>query len=394
MTPDPETPLTLLGERTPAEFLNSYWQKQPLLIRQGLPGFTPPLDADELAGLACEEEVDSRIVQGRERHWSVRQGPFDEAEFRRLPQEDWTLLVQHVNAYVPEADALLDAFAFLPAWRLDDIMASYAVRGGSVGPHVDQYDVFLLQGAGRRRWQIDPDTPADAPLLPDLPVKILAEFAPREDWVLEPGDLLYLPPGVGHHGVAEDADCLTFSIGFRAPDRRQLVQAWLEDVATHLREDDLYTDPDLPPVTHHGRLDPATESRVERFLQDGLAFPPPFGDWLARYLTEMPIGFGPKAPEPAWTELGLEGFLHAGGRLRRCPGLRVLYRDEERAAALYCDGQRHNCPVGLEDLLALLCDHRRLPQAPVREALARPGFRTWLTQLCNAGLFEADDGDT
>lgn len=391
MTPDPDTPLTLLGDRTPAEFLKTYWQKRPLLIRQAIPGFTPPLDADELAGLACEEDVEARIVQGRDRDWSVRPGPFEEWVFSELPKTDWTLLVQDVNAHVPEADALLDAFGFLPAWRLDDLMVSYAAPGGSVGPHVDQYDVFVLQGAGRRRWRIDPATPADAALLPELPVKILAEFEPAEEWVLGPGDVLYLPPGVGHHGIGEDANCLTLSIGFRAPERRQLVQAWLEDVAAQLAEGDLYGDPALPPVSHHGRLDPATESRMERFLQDGLAFPPPFGDWLARYITEMPIGFGPEPPEPPWTETGLTEHLQGGGRLRRRPGLRLVYRDEERAAALYSDGQRYDCPAELTDTLALLGDTRKLPADTLREALPRPGFAAWLTGLCNAGLFEPEE---
>jgi len=196
--------MQLLGGLTPERFLAEYWQKRPLLVRQAIPGFKSPLSADELAGLACEPEVESRLIleKGGSRPWQLEHGPFEEERFATLPESHWTLLVQRVNHWVPAVADLLDHFAFLPSWRLDDIMISYAADQGSVGPHTDQYDVFLLQGAGRRRWQIDASVTDESPLLDHPDLRILAQFHATDEWVLEPGDLLYLPPGLAHYGVA------------------------------------------------------------------------------------------------------------------------------------------------------------------------------------------------
>ena len=186
------------------EFLGRYWQKRPLLIRQAFPGFESPVTPDDLAGLACEEIAPSRIVVHRPRgdRWELRHGPFAEGDFARLPKTRWTLLVQDCDKLLAEVGALLCEFRFVPDWRLDDVMISYAVDGGSVGPHLDQYDVFLLQAQGRRRWSISVDPRAPTEFRPGLPLKLLQSFLPTHDWVLEPGDMLYLPPGVPHHGVA------------------------------------------------------------------------------------------------------------------------------------------------------------------------------------------------
>src|SRR3546814_488027 len=201
-----------------ADFLRDYWQKKPLLIRNALPGFVSPIEPEDLAGLACEDAALSRLVRhDRERDaWTVRHGPFREEEFPGLGDRDWTLLVQDVDKWDADIAALLPKFDFLPRWRIDDVMVSFAATGGSVGAHVDQYDVFLLQALGHRRWQVD--TRDDPPLhfRKDAEIRLLQRFTPSHDWVLAPGDMLYLPPGVPHHGVAEDP-CLTFSIGMRAP---------------------------------------------------------------------------------------------------------------------------------------------------------------------------------
>jgi 50S ribosomal protein L16 3-hydroxylase len=213
-----------LGALSPEQFLTEYWQRKPLLVRNAFPGFTPPIDGDDLAGLACEPLAEARVVSGSlaGAAWTLRHGPFEEQEFAGLGERDWTLLVQDVEKHYPPLAELLDAFAFLPSWRLDDIMISFAAPGGSVGPHVDQYDVFLLQADGHRRWQIATDfDPAPAA---DLPLDMLANFRAQQEWLLGPGDMLYLPPGVAHHGVAEDA-CLTYSIGLRAPSAADLLLA-------------------------------------------------------------------------------------------------------------------------------------------------------------------------
>lgn len=222
--------MQLLGGLSAAQFLREYWQKQPLLIRKAMPHWRDPLSPEELAGLACEPGVEARLVLQRAGvgPWSVRHGPFSEADFLTLPETHWTLLVQDAEKQAPALlGDFLEPFRFIPDWRCDDLMISYAPTDGSVGPHWDQYDVFLLQGKGRRRWQISTQPLQPDNLLPDTELRILCDFTPEQEWLLEPGDMLYLPPRVAHHGVAVEP-CLTYSIGWRAPAYRECWQnSWI-----------------------------------------------------------------------------------------------------------------------------------------------------------------------
>jgi 50S ribosomal protein L16 3-hydroxylase len=245
---------TLLGGLSPACFLRDYWHKRPLLVRNAIPGFNGLLSPAEMQTLAARDDVESRLIRGSGIDWQLEHGPFRRADFKRLPKTDWTLLVQSLNHIMPEADALLARFNFIPHARLDDLMVSYAVAGGSVGPHFDSYDVFLLQGHGHRRWQISAQAELD--LIDDLPLKILRRFTPQQEWVLGPGDMLYLPPQYAHHGVAE-SDCTTYSIGFRAPMAHELAHAFLDHLQDTLHLTGRYADPDLKPHPH-----PASISRV------------------------------------------------------------------------------------------------------------------------------------
>lgn len=211
------------------DFLRDYWQQKPLLMRQAATGLDL-VDGDTLAGLALEEEVESRLISGAgDGPWQLRHGPFEEEVFGELPEHDWTLLVQSVDHYLTEVSLLLDSFDFLPAWRLEDIMISYAAKGGSVGPHFDQYDVFLVQATGQRRWQIGQLCDGSTALLPHDELKLVADFQVQEEFVLDAGDVLYLPPGVAHWGTAASNDCITWSVGFRAPDMYQLLDLLLAD---------------------------------------------------------------------------------------------------------------------------------------------------------------------
>lgn len=224
-------------------FLKDYWQKSPLLLRGAIPGFSSPLSADELAGLACEADVESRLVlSGNNDCWRVLHGPFDERMFADLPEQDWTLLVQDVDKHLPATAELFSHFDFLPTWRLDDLMISFAVRGGTVGPHIDQYDVFLVQGLGSRTWQLD-RSPQDLSLKPGLEIAMLENFTPGETVVVHPGDVLYLPPGVAHHGVGEQ-ESITVSVGFRAPSVSDLLRT-ASRLAAARGSDERYRDPDL-----------------------------------------------------------------------------------------------------------------------------------------------------
>lgn len=267
-------------------FLRDYWQQQPLLIKQGLPGFVSPLEADELAGLALEEEIESRIVleQGFDSPWELHQGPFDEEFFSRLPDQlPWTLLVQAVDLWVPEVHQIMAAFSFLPRWRMDDIMVSYANDGGSVGPHFDYYDVFLLQGQGRRHWSIGDVCGESTPLYSGTTLKILESFSPRESWVLEPGDILYLPPCVAHHGVA-DGECLTYSLGFRSPTAGEMLDDLATEVISH-GGGGYYRDPPLKPRMASDIIDPAFIEQARELLLNTLNNPQLLSQWFATYMT-------------------------------------------------------------------------------------------------------------
>ncbi|MGH8713071.1 MAG: JmjC domain-containing protein [Casimicrobiaceae bacterium] len=254
---------SLLGGLTPPAFLRRYWQKRALLVRDAIPGFAGLLSRAELFRLAARDDVESRLVLRDRSRWSLAHGPFRAAHFRTLPARGWTLLVQGVNLQLRPADALLRRFAFIPYARLDDLMVSYAAPGGGVGPHFDSYDVFLLQGEGRRRWRTSRQR--DLALKPALPLKILARFRPDNACTLGPGDMLYLPPDCAHDGVALDA-CMTYSIGFRAPSAQQLATAFLDWLRDDISLAGRYADPELRPAREPARIGAAMRAQCAATL--------------------------------------------------------------------------------------------------------------------------------
>ncbi len=269
-------------------FLAEYWQRKPLLIRQALPNFSSPLEADELAGLALEEDIESRLIIERATspYWTLQCGPFTDADFQKLPPSHWTLLVQAVDQWIPDVNDLRRHFDFLPQWRIDDIMLSYASDQGSVGPHFDQYDVFLLQGQGQRRWRLGQYCDTDTPLLKGPELRIVENFKQSEEWLLEPGDMLYLPPGLAHWGVAE-GECMTYSIGFRAPSATEL----LSDLATELLSQNavtnalIYRDPPLTSTMAKGTIDEQFIDEVRNLLLRQLDDKAQLAKWFARFMT-------------------------------------------------------------------------------------------------------------
>lgn len=331
----------------PEAFLRDYWQKRPLLIRAAFPGFVSPISPEDLAGLACEDAALSRVVlHDRKRdRWELRTGPFSEESFPKLPRKDWTLLVQDVDKWDMDIRALLDRFRFLPAWRMDDVMVSFAAPGGSVGAHVDQYDVFLLQAMGHRRWQIDSRPDAPRGFRPDVELKLLSQFSPDHDWVLGPGDMLYLPPGVPHHGVAEDA-CLTFSVGMRAPSQAELMVDLAEELAAALPEDARYADPDLALPADPWEIDEAAFGRVRAALQglqalDETALRRWFGRFITQYRAAGELG---RPARPAKLDAITAG-LAQGAQLLRHPHARLAWAREGRRACLHANGL--SLPMGL-----------------------------------------------
>ena len=288
---------TLLGGLSVEEFLEKYWQKQPLLVRQAIPGYQCPVTPEEIAGLACEEEVESRLImeQGGATPWQVEHGPFAEERFTHLPETHWTVLVQEINKHVPEFALLQDSLSFLPNWRLDDVMVSYAPEFGTVGPHADNYDVFMIQGAGHRRWQINREEPGDDDLLPDLPLKIMKNFEVEEEWVLEPGDMLYLPPGVTHYGVALD-DCITVSVGYRAPTVGSILSGYFNDLLAQTDVDEFYADPDLKAQPAPGEIALAAREKVRALISSMPLDDDHIDRWFASFITDVRPGH--YVPEP------------------------------------------------------------------------------------------------
>jgi 50S ribosomal protein L16 3-hydroxylase len=275
-----------LDGMTANTFLQKFWQRKPLLIRNAFPDFEAPLTRQEIFELASREEAESRLIVNRQNVWSLQHGPFSRKQLRAAAGTKWTVLIQDTQHFSREAHHLLRAFNFVPHARIDDLMVSFANKGGGVGPHFDSYDVFLLQGEGERRWQISAQR--DLHLIEGVPLKILANFKPEQEWVLKTGDMLYLPPGYAHHGVAE-SDCVTWSIGFRAPGREELARAYLDFVRDEIELSGNYEDRDLKPTATPGAIDADMERRMLAMLRGVtkvMASTALQRRFLGRYLTE------------------------------------------------------------------------------------------------------------
>jgi len=325
-----DQPLPLLGGLSPAQFMKRYWHKKPLLIRQAIPGMQPFLERSELLDLAARDDVQSRLViqqaASTKQPWRLRHGPFARRSLPPLKQPGWTLLVQSVDLLDARLQALREQFRFVPDARLDDVMISYASDGGGVGPHFDSYDVFLLQAQGRRRWRIGRQK--DLTLQEGMPLKILADFQPEQEWVLEAGDMLYLPPRYAHDGVAQ-GECMTYSIGFRAPDQVELVPALLQALAEQVAEIMLpkrYRDPGQFASISPARI----PKELQSFAQDALATALRDQDMLERAL-------GEHLSEPAATVWFQPQETDRGLKQGVCldRGTRMLYDDRH----VYINGE-------------------------------------------------------
>lgn len=380
-------------------FLRDHWQKRPLLIRNpwGIAGWKNPLEPDELAGLALEEGVESRLItqahsqQSEGIGWQLEQGPLAEDRFAHLGREPWTLLVQAVDHHVPEVAALIEPFRFIPDWRIDDVMVSYATDGAGVGAHYDQYDVFLIQGLGKRRWQVGARCDETTPLLPHTDLRLLSNFEATQEWVLEPGDILYVPPGFAHNGVAVGDDCMTYSVGFRAPSRADLIADWCDAASENLTEDDRYSDPD--PLRQHltgsdaGEITPQALARLQKMVMETVADPKAFARWFGTYTTT------PKYPDMDWTpdepmdEATISAALTSGSTLIRNPASRFSYiKDEGGSIMLFVDGEIYECDGDEAAFAVALCDTPHgMTQVVSGDALSL------LTALANQGKVQFED---
>ncbi|MBC7659970.1 MAG: cupin domain-containing protein [Chitinophagaceae bacterium] len=375
-----------------ARFLVDYWQKKPLLIRGAFPGGLTAVDPDSLAGLACQEGIDSRIVLEHGAYpWETHQGPFAESFFEKLPSSHWTLLVQAVDRLLPEVSQLRESFQFLPNWRLDDIMISYAADHGSVGPHTDNYDVFLIQAIGKRRWQFGEHAIPAPEFIDGLDLKILKNFEVKNDFVLEPGDMLYLPPLIAHHGVAV-GECMTYSVGFRAPTQNELLVSYSQFLLQSENPEIFYQDhfasaldaqAAQPGLIREDELD-----RLRELMISSLRDANVFRRWIGAFLTE-PRNFHEPSDEPVAVD-GIRKLLHAenenGKQLFKVEGGRFAYYRDAAKVYLAVEGETVVVSKELFGLVTYLSEHETYDFKTILQYEATEGFDDLLAHLWNQGF--------
>lgn len=337
-------------------FLAEYWQKKPLLIR-GNGSFVDPLEVDEIAGMACEEFIESRLILSdpKQEKWTLRNGPFPETELRALATSHWSLLIQAADQWDEGARAILESFDFIPRWRIDDLMISLASDGGGVGPHFDYYDVFLIQGLGKKRWRLGGHADGDSPLRSDTELKLLRQFEAQEDWIVEPGDILYIPPNIAHYGQAIGTS-ITYSVGFRAPSVAEL----LDDVSTaaieSLREEERYVDTSPQRPRRVGEISASVNEQVLALLQQQLSNTALVSRSFGKYMTQAKYPDLIETPSPL-TASGLGALLSDAAVLQRHPIARFAFTQYvDGSAELFAGGHSVMCHASFDGVLETLCD--------------------------------------
>ena len=374
------------------DFLKNYWQKKPLLIRAAFTDYQPPITAEELAGLACEDFVESRIIteQKSTPKWSLENGPFAESRFSDLPKSHWTLLIQGLNKIFPEFDDLLHEFNFIPGWRIDDLMASYAAPKGSVGPHIDQYDVFLLQATGKRKWMISQEPISEDNFEANLPLKIIKEFKAESEWVLEAGDMLYLPANVAHYGIGME-DCMTFSIGFRAPSYAELLSAYVDEHIVELDDDLRYQDPDLSSNLNNGEISSEAINKVQELLLSQFSDKNKVADWFGRFITEYLNDDNPQIKNTITPSEFLSHY-EKSGTIRRPATVRANYhKNQDDELALYINGVKQKIIPETDKMVMLFCNQHLNIYNDLASQLTNKNVVEFLCKLYNKGYLEFSD---
>jgi len=373
------------------QFLDEYWQKKPLLIRQAFPLPVSELTPEDLVALAGEAEIESRLIEEfGERPWQLQHGPFDEDDFAALPETHWTLLVQDMDKHYPPLQKLLTAFDFIADWRRDDVMISYAPEGGSVGPHTDSYDVFLLQAQGTRHWQISDKPLADAVFRSDTDLRILQQFSADQQWDLHPGDMLYLPPHYAHHGVALNP-CLTFSVGFRAPSQLQLLDAFSHTLQEQDIAEQLYADADMTPVSSTTEIDDSAIKRFQNLLLKTINENSGFMSLaVGRLVTETKSTLQELADEfiadkPTLAEL--DRRFNNGEYLQRNVYLRFAWHNDTAAAYLFVAGEAYSVELAAVKTLSWLTTKSQLNHKDWQQLRKYPVLADVCCELIAEGAF-------
>jgi 50S ribosomal protein L16 3-hydroxylase len=379
-----------INQLSHTEFLSKYWQKHPLLIKGGFTEFEDPIEPEELAGLAMEENIESRLITNHNNDWQSYHGPFE--EFSKLTEQHSTLLVQAVDHWHSSAAKLLEPFRFIPNWRIDDLMVSYSTPHGGVGPHLDQYDVFIIQGQGKRHWRVG---------LPDLNLKQFAQnksllqveqFDAVIDTILEPGDILYIPPGCPHEGYAVE-NALNYSVGFRAPDQKD----FLSGFADHLIDSDggatRYSDPMLSIRASKGELTSQEIDKIQNLMQDALKDPAQLKHWLGSMLSQPKHDMDLAPLEPPLTTKELVEHVNSNDVIERAGGVRAIYQVLPESIVISVNGNNYYLAKEHLGSVKLLTDLTHFLVLEIEDSLSCIDFAQMLTRLLNDGTYFLQEGD-
>lgn len=375
-----------LGELSLADFMQQYWQKQPLLIKQGFKNFQDPLSADELAGLALEDDVESRLVECRDGNWQLETGPFE--DFSRYGDKGWTILVQAVDHWHPPAAELIEPFRFIPNWRIDDLMVSFSTPGGGVGPHLDQYDVFIIQGEGKRHWRVGMPDASLKQFCPHPRLLQVTPFTACIDVIMEPGDILYIPPGCPHEGISLE-NSLNYSVGFRAPAQKDL----LTGLADYLLDNDItgkrFSDPDRTLSNNIGAISEQDLDQVQQLLVQLVSDRNALPQWFGQYITQAKHELDQQEPDPHYQAEEIAEYLEEGSVLARLGGLRCCYYQAtaDSDIQLFINGNKIVLPAEELTTAQLLCDSKRIDQQQCLHFTAREERLLLITDLINQGLW-------
>lgn len=384
--------MDVFNKLSSSEFFRSYWQKKPLLLRGAVPGIESRLDADELAGLACEPEIESRLIleTGGRKPWEVQSGPFSTETLTSLPQSNWSLSVQGVDRLIPEVSQLLSMFRFLPNWLLDDILVSYAPDQGSVGAHIDNYDVFIIQAQGKRRWLVGGKPEYDEEYEEGLDIRLLKTFKPDYEWELESGDLLYIPTRFAHHGIAE-GECLNYSVGYRAPTDGELLRSFSNWAMENELKERFFRESELVSQESPGEISEKSLKLIAEHMKgliDSPAFKEDFKQWFGEFISEPNSFYSPFEEDAHLSTEELAKRLKDGEVLVPAEGLKRCWIDSEEPK-LFMEGERIQVSGSpSREFIASLCDLERVSERELEKTKdnTQASFEL-LTRIYNKGYF-------